>query len=76
MRASSVDSRKGSGSLRAEEREEDYVADGGRLGEEHDEAVDPQAAAAGGGHAVLEGVDKAVIHRGDRIRSGDVTNGT
>ena len=38
--------------LRAHEREEDYVADGAGVGEEHGEAVDAYAFACGGREAV------------------------
>src|ERR1700723_3160283 len=41
--------------LGAEEGEEDDVADGFGVGEEHGEAVDADAFASGGGEAVAEG---------------------
>ena len=42
-------------------REEDYVADGGGAREHHDEAVDADADAACGWHAVFEGFDEVVV---------------
>src|ERR1700733_3710811 len=44
------------------EREEDYVADGFGAGEEHGEAVDADAFAAGGRQAVGEGADVVLVH--------------
>ena len=51
-------------SLRAHLREEDHVADVGRVGQQHDQAVDADAAAAGRRQAVFEGADEVgvVIH--------------
>ena len=46
----------------AEEREEDYVADGVGVGEEHAEAVDADPDASSGGHAVGEGADVVLVH--------------
>jgi hypothetical protein len=48
--------------LGAEEREEDYVADGFGVGEDHGEAVDADAFAGGGGKAVAEGADVVFVH--------------
>jgi hypothetical protein len=45
----------GSVGLGAQGREQDDVADGGGVGEEHDEPVHADAQPAGRGHAVLEG---------------------
>ncbi len=42
-------------------REEDYVADGGGAREHHDQAVDADADAACGRHAVFEGFDEIVV---------------
>jgi hypothetical protein len=41
-------------SLRSAGREENDVADAGRVGEQHDQPVDADAAAAGGRHAVFQ----------------------
>ena len=49
-------------SLRAHEGEEDDVADGLGAGEEHGEAVDADAFAAGGGQAVGQGADVVFVH--------------
>ena len=45
-------------------REKDHVADGGRAGQQHDEAVDTDAFAGGRRHAVFEGADVVgvVVH--------------
>src|SRR5690606_36651502 len=50
--------------LRAHVGEQEHVADGGDAGEGHDQAVDADAEAAGGGHAVLQGADVVgvVVH--------------
>ena len=48
--------------LRAEEREEDDVADGFGVGEDHGEAVDADAFAGGGREAVAEGADVVLVH--------------
>ncbi len=48
--------------LRTHEREEDDVADGFGVGEEHGEAVDADAFACGGGQAVAEGADVVLVH--------------
>lgn len=42
--------------------EEEDVADGGAVGEKHDEAVDADAETAGGGHAVFQGFQEVFIH--------------
>src|SRR5512139_2351058 len=46
-------------------REQDDVADRGRVGQQHHQAVDPDAAAAGGRQAVFERADEVgvVVHR-------------
>ena len=44
-----------------EEREQDDVADGGGTGEHHDQAIDADADAASGWHAVFEGLDEVVV---------------
>src|SRR5262245_6993535 len=41
--------------------EEDDLADGATAGEEHDEAVDADAEAAGGRHAVLQGDEEVLV---------------
>ncbi len=46
----------------AHEGEEDYVADGAGVGEEHGEAVDAYAFACGGREAVAEGSDVVFVH--------------
>ncbi len=46
----------------AHEGEEDDVADGAGVGEEHGEAVDAYAFACGGGQAVAEGSDVVFVH--------------
>src|ERR1700674_2300165 len=46
-----------------EEWEEDDVADGGRVGEEHGEPVDADALAGGGWHAVLERTHEVLVER-------------
>src|SRR5690242_15103471 len=46
-----------------QEREEDDVADGGRVGEEHGDPVDADALARGGRHAVLEGAHEVLVER-------------
>ena len=46
----------------AHEGEEDYVADGAGVGEEHGEAVDAYAFACGGRKAVAEGSDVVFVH--------------
>ena len=52
---------------------EDDVADGFGAGEDHGEAVDADAFAAGGGQAVAEGADVVLVHlRGLRRRRGRV----
>src|ERR1700678_2891864 len=48
--------------LGAEEGEEDYVADGFGVGEDHGGAVDAYAFACGGGEAVAEGSDVVFVH--------------
>ena len=48
----------------AHEREEDDVADGRGVGEEHGEAVDADAFACGGWEAVAEGADVVVVDGG------------
>jgi hypothetical protein len=48
--------------LGAEEGEEDDVADGFGVGEEHGEAVDAYAFSGGGGEAVAEGSDVVLVH--------------
>ena len=48
--------------LRPHQREEDHVADRGRVGEEHDQPVDAQAEAARRGHPVLEGAEEVLVH--------------
>src|SRR5882762_4644349 len=45
----------GSIDLRAQMREEDHIADGGGIGEEHDESIDTNTQAPRRGHAVLQG---------------------
>ena len=47
--------------LSLELREEDDVANRWRSGEEHDEAVDTNADASGGRHAVFEGLDEVFV---------------
>ena len=42
-------------------REEDDVPDGGLVGEDHDEAVDPHPHTAGGRHPVLHGPDVVLV---------------
>ena len=51
--------------LRAHLREKDYVADVGGVGEQHDQAVNANAAATGRRQAVFEGADEVgvVVHR-------------
>jgi len=51
-------------SLVPQRREQNDVADAGAVGQQHHEAVDADAAAAGGGHAVFEGahVVGVVVH--------------
>src|SRR5690349_1712242 len=51
-------------SLRPHQWEEDDVADGGLVGEQHGQAVHPDALAGGGGHAQLQGpaVVLVVVH--------------
>src|SRR5690606_31741077 len=43
---------------------QDHIADVGAVGQHHHQAVDPDAAAAGGGHAVFQGahVVRVVVH--------------
>ena len=49
--------------------EEQHVADGGAVGQQHHQTVEAEAQAARGGHAVLEGVDEVLIHLGiDALR--------
>ncbi len=38
-------------------REEQDITNGGGVGEEHDKAVDANALAGGGGHAMFQGAD-------------------
>src|SRR5256885_11073054 len=45
----------------AQGREQDHVADAGAVGQQHHQAVDADAAAACGGHAVLEGTNEVVV---------------
>ncbi len=45
-------------------REEEDVADGGAVGEEHDQAIHAEAEAARGGQAVLKGGDVVVVDLG------------
>lgn len=49
-------------SLRLHVREEDDVADGVFAGEEHDHAVDADAEAGAGGHAVFERAEEVFVH--------------
>ena len=49
--------------LRAELGEQDHVADGGGVGEDHREAVYAAAVAAGRGHAILQGAQEVLVHR-------------
>ena len=42
-------------------REEDDVADGGGVGEDHEEAVDAEAQTTSGGHAVLQGHQEVLV---------------
>ena len=44
--------------------EEQHVADGGRIGQQHHEAVQAEAEAARGGQAVFQREDEILIHRG------------
>src|SRR4030067_3287574 len=44
-------------------REQDYLSYGLLVGEEHNEAVDADAQPAGGGHAVLQRLQKVFIYR-------------
>ena len=44
--------------------EEQHIADGSIVGHQHDHAVDADAQAACGRHAVLEGVDVVLVHLG------------
>ena len=44
--------------------EEQHVADGGRIGEQHHEAVEAEAEAARGGQAVFQREDEVLVHRG------------
>src|SRR5262245_61028933 len=48
--------------FRPQQREQNHISDRWRVGQKHHEAVDAQAKAAGGWHAVLEGGDEVVIH--------------
>ena len=48
--------------LRTQEREEDDVADGFGVGEDHGEAVDADAFAGGGRETVAEGADVVFVH--------------
>ncbi len=48
--------------LRTEKREEDDVADGFRVGEEHGETVDADTFARGGRQAVAESTDVVLVH--------------
>src|ERR1700733_8015994 len=48
--------------LGTEEGEEDDVADGFGVGEDHGEAVDADAFAGGGGESVAEGSDVVFVH--------------
>ena len=47
--------------LAAQRREEDDVADAGRAGEDHHQAVDAHAEAAGGRHAVLHRLEEVLV---------------
>ena len=44
--------------------EEQHVADGGAVGHQHDHAVQAEAQAARGRHAVLQGVDEVLVDLG------------
>ena len=48
--------------FRLHRREENDVADRRAVGEEHDETIQPHSEAARGRQAVLEGVDKVLVH--------------
>jgi hypothetical protein len=45
----------------AQRREQDHVADAGAVGQQHHQAVDADAAAAGGRHAVFQRAHKVVV---------------
>ena len=47
--------------LRPEQREQDDIPDGGRIGEEHHQAVDADAFAGSGRQAVLQGLDVVLV---------------
>ena len=48
--------------MRAQQGEEDNVADGARAGKDHGEAVDAYAFACGGREAIAEGADVVLVH--------------
>src|SRR4029078_11618471 len=63
---SAIRSSKGIGglaaALRPHVREQDHVADGGRVRQDHRQTVDPDPDPARGPHPVAEGADVVVVH--------------
>ena len=54
----------GKSGQRLHRREEQHVANGGRIGEQHHEAVEAETEAARGGQAVFQREDEVLVHRG------------